>query len=248
MHEGLECGRGESSPLSMSFVAFKRLLPNRAVPTRILRGPFRGARIVMNPRDSLRKIFGLYEYELNGWLEHALRRVTRVLDVGANDGYFTFGCAAAFRRLGKTGEIIAFEPQARHVAILRESVAAQMETPARVEIVQAFVGKALKPGMTTLDAVRWSVGDPTDKTKTLVKIDVEGAELDVIEGGRSWLHPSNLFVIEVHEERFVEPFRALFAEQGLRLVQVNQRTLFLLGRETRDVKNRWLVSALGALA
>src|SRR6202011_5010976 len=75
-----------------------------------------------------------------------------------------------------------------------------------------------------------------------------GAELDVIEGGRSWLHPSNLFVIEVHEERFVEPFRALFAEQGLRLVQMNQRTLFLLGRETRDVKNRWLVSALGALA
>ena len=248
MHEGLECGRGESSPLSMSFVAFKRLLPNRAVPTRILRGPFRGARIVMNPRDSLRKIFGLYEYELNGWLEHALHRVTRVLDVGANDGYFTFGCAAAFRRLGKTGEIIAFEPQARHVAILRESVAAQMETPARVEIVQAFVGKALKPGMTTLDAVRWNVGDPTDKTKTLVKIDVEGAELDVIEGGRSWLHPSNLFVIEVHEERFVESFCALFAEQGLRLVQVNQRTLFLLGRETRDVKNRWLVSALGALA
>ena len=232
----------------MSFVAFKRLLPNRAVPTRILRGPFRGARIVMNPRDSLRKIFGLYEYELNGWLEHALHRVTRVLDVGANDGYFTFGCAAAFRRLGKTGEIIAFEPQARHVAILRESVAAQMETPARVEIVQAFVGKALKPGMTTLDAVRWNVGDPTDKTKTLVKIDVEGAELDVIEGGRSWLHPSNLFVIEVHEERFVESFCALFAEQGLPLVQVNQRTLFLLGRETRDVKNRWLVSALGALA
>lgn len=248
MHEGLECGRGESSPLSMSFVAFKRLLPNRAVPTRILRGPFRGARIVMNPRDSLRKIFGLYEYELNGWLEHALRRVTRVLDVGANDGYFTFGCAAAFRRLGKTGEIIAFEPQARHVTILRESIAAQMETPAHFEIVQAVVGKALKPGMTTLDAVRWSIGHPTDKTKTLVKIDVEGAELDVIEGGRSWLHPSNLFVIEVHEERFVEPFRALFAEQGLRLVQMNQRTLFLLGRETHDVKTRWLVSALGALA
>jgi hypothetical protein len=202
----------------------------------------------MNPRNSLRKIFGLYEHELNGWLEHGLRRVTRVLDVGANDGYFTFGCAAAFRRLGKTGEIIAFEPQARHVAILRESVAVQIGTLVRFEIVQAAVGKELKPGMTTLDAVRWSVGDPTDKTNTLVKIDVEGAELDVIEGGRSWLHLSNLFVIEVHEERSVQPLRALFAEQGLRLVQVNQRPLSLLGREAREEKNWWLVSDIDTLA
>jgi hypothetical protein len=62
--------------------------------TRIWRGPFRSARIVMNPRNSLRKIFGLYEHELNDWLEQALRWVSRVVDVGANDGYFTFGSAA----------------------------------------------------------------------------------------------------------------------------------------------------------
>ena len=59
----------------------------------------------------MRKMFEIYERELNSWLEQVLRRVTRVLDVGANDGYFTFGCAAAFGRLGKTGEIIAFEPR-----------------------------------------------------------------------------------------------------------------------------------------
>ena len=82
----------------MAFSLLKTLLPDKPVATRILRGPFRGARIVMNPRESLRKIFGLYEHELNAWVEDALQRVTRVLDVGANDGYFSFGCAAAFRR------------------------------------------------------------------------------------------------------------------------------------------------------
>ena len=60
----------------------KWLLPNRPIPTRIWRGPFRGASIVMNPRHSMRKIFGLYEHELNAWLEQALRKVTRVLDIG----------------------------------------------------------------------------------------------------------------------------------------------------------------------
>jgi hypothetical protein len=159
-----------------------------------------------------------------------------------------FGCAAAFRRLGKAGEIIAFEPQARHVAILRKSVAVQTEASVRFEIVQSTVGKEVKPGMTTLDASEWTVGDPTDKGSTLVKIDVEGTELDVIEGARSWLHASNLFVIEVHEERLLDPLRAVFAEQGLRLQRIGQRPLSLLGRETREINNWWLVSDLNALA
>ena len=81
-----------------------------------------------------------------------MRRVSRVVDVGANDGYFTFGSAAAFRRLAKTGEIIACEP------------------------------------------------------------------------------------------------RELFAEQGLRLVQVSQRPMPLLGHETREEKNWWLVSDVSVSA
>jgi hypothetical protein len=228
----------------MSFAAFKQRLPNKPVRLRVLRGPFRGARVLMDPRHSLRKLVGVYEHELNEWLEQALCRVTRIIDVGANDGYFTFGCAAAFRRLGKAGEIIAFEPQARHAAILRESVAVQIGTLVRFEIVQAAVGKELKPGMTTLDAVLWTIGSPADQANTLVKIDVEGAEMDVIEGARSWLQASNLFVIEVHEERFLDPLRAVFAEQGLRLQQISQRPLPLLGRDVRGENNWWLVSDL----
>ena len=56
------------------------------------------------------EVLGLYEHELNPWLKRVLPRVTRVLN-GANDGYFTFGCTAAFQRQGKGGEIIGFEPQ-----------------------------------------------------------------------------------------------------------------------------------------
>src|SRR5438105_10277090 len=139
----------------MPFDALKFFLSDHPVLIRVWRGPFRGARMVLDPRNSLRKILGLYEHELNGWLEQALHRVHRVLDVGANDGYFTFGCAAAFRRLGKAGEIIAFEPQARHVAQLRESAAAQTDTSVQIEIVEAFVGRKSKPGMIMLDTV-WS--------------------------------------------------------------------------------------------
>lgn len=223
----------------MNTDVFKSFLPNQPVPTRVWRGPFRGARIVMNPRNSMRKIFGLYEHELNEWLEQALRRVNRVLDVGANDGYFTFGCAAAFRRMSKTGEIIGFEPQERHVNTLRESIAAQGQIDVSVNIVHALVGREVFGGTTTLDAT------PTmDRMNTLVKIDVEGAEVDVIKGARLWLHPSNLFVIEVHKKSFLDQLRQMFAEHNLNLLQINQRPLPLLGRETRDEQNWWLVTDL----
>ena len=223
---------------------FASLLPNQPKPIRIMRGPFRGALIVMNPRNSMRKMFGIYERELNSWLEQALRRVTRVLDVGANDGYFTFGCAAAFGRLGKTGEIIAFEPRREHLDTLQESLDKQPSGTTRIRLLQTLVGGEVGPGVTTLDVMHWDIGEPTCRTHTLVKIDVEGAELEVLHGATSWLKRSNYFVIEVHEEPLLETIERLFAVQGLRLNRVNQRPLPLVGREMRSEKNWWLVSDL----
>jgi predicted RNA methylase len=220
------------------FEHLKRLLPDRQTPMLVWRGPFRGARVVMNPRTSLRKALGLYEHELNGWLERALGRVTRVIDVGANDGYFTFGCAAALTRRGATAEIIAFEPQAQHVTALRAAAGRQRQH-VRIEIVQAMVGRELSASTTTLDAIA-----AADRENTLVKIDVEGAEVDVIAGAASWLRPSNLFVIEVHRRAYLEQLTSGFAAHGLTLRRIDQQPLPLLGRDVRDADNWWLVSDL----
>jgi hypothetical protein len=224
--------------------ALRSFLPDRVQPIRILRGPFRGAIIAMNPRNSLRKMVGLYEHELNGWLKTVLPRVTRVLDVGANDGYFTFGCAAAFRRLGKTGEIVAFEPQQQHMDELQESLGQQAGTT-QIRLVQSMVSGAEKPGVTTLDSVKWERGNESARSETLIKIDVEGAELEVLRGAQSWMNASNYFIIEVHEEPYLEQISRLFTEHQLRLNRIDQRPLPMLGREMRSKENWWLVSHLG---
>jgi Methyltransferase FkbM domain len=232
----------------MASVIPKFVFADRAQSIRILRGPFRGAIVVMNPRNSLRKVFGLYEHELNPWIKRVLPRVTKVLDVGANDGYFTFGCAAAFRRFGKTGSIMAFEPQQQHMDTLKQSISKQPAGPTRITLVQKLVGNEVRPGTTTLDEVRWdSGGDPKCRSHTLVKIDVEGAELEVLKGGSSWLKPTNFFVIEVHDELFLERIARLFAANGLRLLRIDQRPLAVLGREMRSEKNWWLASDLPGL-
>ena len=217
----------------------KGLLPNRAVRMRVWRGPFRGARVVMNPRSSLRKVLGLYEHELNEWLDRALGRVSRVLDVGANDGYFTMGCAAAFKRLGVAGEIVAFEPQARHVDQLTAAIREQPPSATRFSIVPSMVKRQTGPGATTLDALTI-----LDRTNTLIKIDVEGAELEVIAGGLSWVADTNLFVIEVHKAQYLAELVAIFRERGHALVQVDQRPLPFVGSDAREAANWWLVSDL----
>ena len=221
------------------FRHLKAVLPNRPVPMRVWRGPFRGARVVMNPRASLRKSLGLYEHELNAWIDTALQRVTRVLDVGANDGYFTFGCAAAFRRLGIAGEIVAFEAQAQHVHELRSSVAAQQAGGVSIDIRHAFVGAHTAGDVFALDDLQTG-----DRSKTMIKLDVEGAEESVIAGAASWLQPGNLFVIEVHRAEFIERLQATFRARGLSLDLVEQQPLPILGREERDPNNWWLVSTL----
>jgi len=223
------------------FDALKAILPDRPVPMRVWRGPFRGARVVMRPRYSLRKIAGLYEHELNGWLSSALDRVSRVLDVGANDGYFTFGCAAAFRRRGVRGEIIAFEGQAQHVSELKAGIANQEPGNVAIEVRHCLVGRASGGRFRALDDLE--IGD---RTRTLIKLDVEGAEMDVMAGAASWIAPSNPFVIEVHKRDYIDQLQAMFLARGVRLQLIDQQPLPLLGREERDVDNWWLVSELAA--
>jgi Methyltransferase FkbM domain len=222
----------------MAFRSLKSVLPNRPVPMRIWRGPLRGGRAVMNPRNSLRKVFGLYEHELNAWLESALRLTNRVIDVGANDGYFTFGCAAAFKRMRKRSEIVAFEPDAEHFRSLSNSLRSQPSVLVEFELIPSFVGAAETTETKTLDSLRG------DRQNTLIKIDVEGAEEDVLAGAASWLQKTNCFLIEVHKQHFLDTIPRLFESHDLTLDQIDQRPLKLIGRETRDEQNWWLVSRL----
>jgi hypothetical protein len=221
----------------------KFLVPKREMMVPVLRGPFRGAKIRMVPHDNLRKMFGLYEHELNDWLEGVLPRVDTVLDVGGNNGYFTFGCAAAFRRMQKCAKIYTYEPQASHCALMRSTLVRKSDENVQISIEQCFVGKEKGDGVQTLDTATAKASD-LSAGPTLIKIDVEGAELDVIDGASKWLKRENYFLIEVHRADYLDLLQKRFAAAGLRLEQRNQRYLPILGREHREEANWWLVTPL----
>lgn len=224
----------------------RSLLPNRAVPLPILAGPFRGATICMNPRCSLRKVFGLYEHELNRWLDRVLPRVDTIVDVGANDGYFTFGCAAALQRSNKSARIIAFEPVDRHFQELQSSLTRHFYDDIQFEFHNYFVGadRIELDKVTNLNSIVDREVSPYTPENALVKIDIEGAELEAIAGASHWLNPQNYFLIEVHERSFIDILTREFDRHGIELEKIDQQPLPILGREHRSPLNWWLVSKL----
>jgi FkbM family methyltransferase len=135
-----------------------------------------------------------------------VRRGDVVWDIGANIGLFAFAAAA---RAGRNGQVIAFEPDAWLVQILRRSASAQPDASSPVRIVPAAVASDIglrqfaiasrsrasnaltgyghsQMGATCEEqtVVALSLDWLTDKLPppNVVKCDVEGAEVEVFSG------------------------------------------------------------------
>ncbi|MCS7079318.1 MAG: FkbM family methyltransferase [Chloracidobacterium sp.] len=231
-------------------MSWAALLTRRTpTPVTILAGPFRGARLILNPAHAKRKMLGAYEHVLNPWLKAALKQVEVVWDVGANDGYFTYGCATAILKQGRRPHVVAFEPGLGEDAVLSE----QLTRPARVwaeayadatfEFVTAYVGATNNATTVTLDAALEArpalVGRPA-----LVKVDVEGAEVDVLDGAARLLAAPTQWVVEVHGEHLLEPVVGRLRAMN-RAVEVRRlKPHWLFGPEARTIPTCWVTTRL----
>jgi FkbM family methyltransferase len=154
---------------------------------------------------------------IHGLIDQAVRPGASVVDVGANIGYNT---VYASRRVGPAGRVLAIEPAADNLAVLRENIAANRlgnvvvrpiaagrgrqvrdfflrgETSA----VNSFFPESVYAAVTSVEPVQVEPLDEiVDVDPDLVKIDVEGAELDVLGGMARILGASALrLIVEWH--------------------------------------------------
>jgi FkbM family methyltransferase len=176
---------------------------------RILRGPLRGRRWIAGS-SSHGCWLGTYEAAV---LEEFAARVgpgAVVYDVGANVGLFSLLAAARGSRA------IAFEPDARNRAFLERHLEINRMSD-RVQIVAAAVGRSsgrarYEPDRSGLEGrvdpngreeIEMVALDQLDlPDPTVLKIDVEGAELDVLVGAVELLRRSRpLVFLETHDDR-----------------------------------------------
>ena len=182
------------------------LLPSRPMAVRVVAGPARGIRLMIEPRREKFYWRGAHDPAVAKAMTHLLKPGHIFWDVGAHLGYMSLiGC----RLVGPTGHVHAFEPMPANVRRLREG--RRMNAFTNMTVHPVAVSDTDRPGVlhrhdssamwslvghdplgvqvtcVTLDAMLASLGPPD-----LVKIDVEGAELQVLAGAERLLclHPT----------------------------------------------------------
>jgi hypothetical protein len=76
----------------------------------------------------------------------------------------------------------------------------------------------------------------------LIKVDVEGAELEVLEGASSLLEFPNHWVVEVHGNHLLKPVLSYFDEFNRNTEILYQKSHWLLGKEKRTIETSWVVT------
>jgi FkbM family methyltransferase len=208
--------------------ALRRLLVNPHGASRILLGPNRGCRM---RGVSAAHVLGRTERHLQAILAQRLRRGMVVMDVGANIGYFTLMMS---RAIGPSGRVLAFEPIPATYADLAHNVAAN--DAANVETFNCALSDRagtlefrIPRGAAAMASYHWHQGE-TDVERIavkatvadellagrrvdFVKIDVEGAEGDVVRGLREIIaqHRPEIFIecSEIGRETVWSALRAL---------------------------------------
>jgi hypothetical protein len=221
----------------------RRLLePRPAAARRLPLGPAGGIRLEADPHLSLDQWLGLFESELAPWVRRFCRPGTVCLDVGAYNAYY----ALTFAKLARA-PVVSFEPEAEAVARSRRNLALNPELAPLIEIREAAVGARSGAGVVTLDDAVLSRLERRDgSARCLVKIDVEGGELEVLNGATRLLtlvRPH--LIVETHSlELEVACGDALLAA-GYAPRIVTQRKLLPQDRSWAGATrhNRWLVAA-----
>lgn len=189
------------------------LIPSQA-QVRILRGPLRGQKWIVG--SSTHACWaGTYEVERLRTFGEAISPGATVFDVGANVGIYSL---LASLRAGPSGHIYAFEPNPRNLRHLRRHAA--LNAAQNCTVVDAAVSATV--GSRHFSAAAWDSamghlspdGDATVRSVTLdacvygpsafhapdvVKIDVEGAEWEVLQGANRVIAASHPAIfLEVH--------------------------------------------------
>jgi FkbM family methyltransferase len=167
------------------------------------------------------RVYGSYEPHKTALLRFLLRPGSGFIDVGAHIGYFTLMAAGL---VGDSGVVFAFEPEKSNFYWLRKNVQVNhiyqrvsmfalalscVNTRGRLFLGTKSGWHTLLPGcpfrqsgslaveVRTLDSLlALFVG----RKITAIKIDVEGAELEVLKGARRFFveHPDVVILVDLH--------------------------------------------------
>ena len=221
---------------SLSWISRKFVPRDALIWVQIQRGPSEGLWIRLNPRTGQNVQKGIGEPQVQKTLVDHLRPGMTFYDVGANIGFFSLMAA---RLVGPKGCVVSFEADPEIAARLRENLARNQFTCARVEQKAVWsepttvsfarvdldtspdrgLGHvspdASAPGTITVEAVSLDDYTASHPPPDFLKCDVEGAEVAVFQGAMRLLSGKRpIFLVEMHSPENHRTLLDQFAGQG----------------------------------
>ena len=128
------------------------------------------------------------------------------VDVGAHVGTWAIRASRTFRR------VVAFEVESRWTAMLKKNV--ETNSVRNIEVSNIAISSSDSPGKTrTLDSYGL---DPT-----LIKIDTEGAEFEVLKGAAQTLKRSHpRLVVETHTDELARSAKEILKDNSYNVREI----------------------------
>lgn len=210
-----------------------RLLPSGSSLRTIRFGIGRGAVIPVDFAQHTRLYLGLYEIELNRYLRAFCTRGLPAFDVGAQLGYDALVLARLTR-----APVLSFEADSELAKAMVGTFSANRSIARLLSPRHATVASVTGiRGEVALDDVAYGEGF----VPGLVKVDIDGAEVEALQGAARILreaHPH--WIIETHSAELERHCALLLRDAGYRPRIVHQRRIWPDFRPTEH--NRWLIA------
>lgn len=189
-------------------------------------------------RHDVQRRLGLYEREISYIFQHYAQRINTAIDVGAGDGYYTL----YFLAHTSARHVFAFEPSQQAQERIQSNLRANdLGQDTRLFLSSQSVSRNSDPGRTTLQSFSQVI-----ETPCFIKIDVEGAEADILAGaGRVLELPGVVWVIETHSRLLEQECEYWLRQRRYETVIVSNAWWRAIVPELRPIPhNRWLFARM----
>lgn len=208
------------------------LLPRGRKLRRLRGGVSRGAYMAMDLHRQLQRYVGLDEREIAHVISNLIGKSRTLVDIGANDGYYTM----AFLN-SRADCVISCEPSDFCEQLIENAAANGHTASARFAVERRLIGN--EAGNVTLAELLSDCPRPI-----LNKVDVDGAELEVLRSAEGYrhLHEAN-WVVETHSPELEEACVRWFRDHQFRPRIIDNAWWRRFVPEQRPLShNRWLVA------
>ena len=196
---------GQLENHGLKYFLKKSLLPSGLAPRVIRSGMIAGLTMDLDFAHHTQRWLRLQERELYVWFGRLSGGIRTAIDVGASEGFYTL----YFLAKTQAAKVFSFEPSEDELRQLQSNLALNglAKTP-RLEVIRKRVGDSVTGQQVTLDSLAERMDQPC-----LVKVDIDGGEVSLLEGARHLLRSSETrWIIEVHskalQEKCLEILRA----------------------------------------